>query len=354
MFIASPFVIFICRCTPRWTRWYCFLGLVATAATMLFGSFSTTVTQLIMTQGFLFGITGCFAYCPYMVYIDEWFVRRRGMAYGIVWSAIGFGSAILPLVFENSLATHGFRTTLRIWGAVLCLLSAPIALFIKPRVPYASTTSVPPLKLRCILSKRSIFYQVTNVVQATGYFFPGIYLPTYARGSFAASPFLSTLTLLLANISATIGTIIMGSLTDKVHPTTCNLISGLGACISSLAIWGASSSLGSLYVFCVLYGLFAGSYTSIWSGIMRDVAREAEINGQGFVDQSLIFGWLCIGRGLGNIASGPLSGVLLKGMPWKGRVLGGYGSGYGTLIVYTGVSGLLSGANVVWHALGLV
>ena len=70
-----------------------------------------------------------------------------------------------------------------------------------------------------------------------------------------------------------------------------------------------------------------------------------------FVDPLMVFGFLCIGRGVGNIISGPLSGVLASHMPWQGQVVGGYGSGYGILIVYTGVAGLLGGLNFLWKCL---
>lgn len=42
----------------------------------------------------VFGFGGSLAYCPCTLYTDEWFVRGKGLAYGIVWSAAGFGGAV--------------------------------------------------------------------------------------------------------------------------------------------------------------------------------------------------------------------------------------------------------------------
>lgn len=208
-------------------------------------------------------------------------------------------------------------------------------------------------------------HQLANVIQATGYFLPGIYLPVYAPAQFGASGFLAALTVILVNIAATVGSVLMGSLSDRLHVTTCVLFSALDGTTTALLIWGLSSSLGVLYLFCVAYGLFFGGWTSMWPGIMREEAQraaesassdgaEGQVQGQGNSDPIIVFGWLCVGRGVGNVISGPLSESLLQGMPWQGLARAGYGSEYGSLIVYTGVTGLLSGTGFVWKRLGIL
>jgi MFS family permease len=146
----------------------------------------------------------------------------------------------------------------------------------------------------------------------------------------------------------------MGTLTDRLPATTCILISSVGAAVGVFVIWGLSSSLAVLYVFCVVYGLFAGSFTSTWPGIMRALGRNDGEDADGraaALDPTMIFGWLCAGRGLGSLVSGPLSDALTKGMPWKDHASAAYGSGYGTLIVYTGITAALSCSSFIWKNL---
>ncbi|KAL2144852.1 hypothetical protein VTI28DRAFT_8412 [Corynascus sepedonium] len=371
MYILTPFVIAFSRVRPRWARWFTLSGLVAASLTIALSSLATTAAQLVATQGVLFGIGGCFAYCPSILYIDEWFARRKGMAYGIMWSAAGFGGAILPLLLEVLLAAYGFRTALRVWAAVLFLLAVPLSYFIRPRLPLPSAgaatsgwRSLNTFKnMRQVLSgRRLLLYQLANVVQATGYFLPGVYLPTYARTAFGASAMLAALTVLLVNIAATVSSVVLGSMTDKLPATTCLVLSGVGASVAALTLWGLTSTLAGVYAFCVLYGLFAGGYTSIWPGIMRETTaspprRESEPEGEqidAYVDPSLVFGWLCAGRGIGNVVSGPLSSLLIHGRPWLGQAIGGYGSGYGSLIVYTGISAVVGGSAFFWRRLGML
>ena len=41
--------------------------------------------HLILSQGIGFGIGGCFAYTPTILFMSEWFEKRKGLAFGIVW-----------------------------------------------------------------------------------------------------------------------------------------------------------------------------------------------------------------------------------------------------------------------------
>ncbi|KAF7529170.1 hypothetical protein G7054_g9942 [Neopestalotiopsis clavispora] len=354
MYMGTPVVIALCRLYPRYARWATQAGLFVASLTIALSSFCTTVPQLIAVQGVLFGVGGCVAYCPCVLYIEEWFVRRKGMAYGIMWSAAGFGGVVLPLVLEALLARFGFAGAMRIWSGILFTASFPLAFFVKPRLPAAAAARSRPFDVSGVLTRAFALHQLGNIVQASGFFLPGIYLPSYARSSFGASSFMSALTVLLVNVAATMGSITMGTLTDKVHVTTCIAISTAGTAIGVFLIWGLSSSLPILFLFCIVYGFFAGGWTSIWPGIMRDVARQGEAAGR-YVDPTMVFGWLCVGRGIGNIVSGPLSDSLLaSSKAWVGQATAGFGSGYGSLIVYTGVASLIGGSSFVWKCIGVI
>lgn len=282
------------------------------------------------------------SYCPCNLYIDEWFVRRKGLAFGLVWSASGFGGAVLPLCLEALLQRVGFAKTAQICAGILFGVAAPLSFWIKPRLPYAASRRSRPLDMRFAKSRVFVLYQVANVVEATGYFLPAIYLPTYARVTWGASSFLAALTTILVNVAATVGLVAMGSLSDALPVTTCMLVSACGVGASVFLAWGLATSLSVLYVFCLLYGLFAGAWSAIWPGIMREM-----VAGNAGADPIMVQSHLCIGRGIGNVVSGPLSDALIGRGSWKGKGFAGYGSGFGLLIVYTGVTGLLSGVNFV-------
>lgn len=351
MYLDNALVIAALRLFPRHGRWMTLAGLVVMCVSLALSSLSATVPHLIATQGVLYALGGSVAYCPCILYIDEWFARRKGLAYGIMWSATGFGGVLIPLLLEHLLNTHGFRTTLRIWAGLLFAMSAPLTFFIKPRLPVSQATHSRRLDLRFLLSRPFWLHQAANIVEASGFFLPNVYLPSYAQTHLGASSFLSTLTLLIVNVASVFGCVAMGSLIDRLDAVNCILVSTAGATLGVLVLWGLSSSLPLLYVFCVVYGFFAGSFTSTWPGIMKQVVAAEERRARP-ADPSMIFGCLAAGRGVGNVVSGPLSELLVSGLPWKGRLGSGYGSGHGPLIVFTGVTALLGGASVVWRQFG--
>lgn len=357
MYLDIPVVMGIQRLYPRIGRWSPIIGLLLMCISLAVSSFSNTVGHLIVSQGVFYAIGGSISYCPCLLYMDEWFAKRKGLAYGIMWSGTGLAGFALPLIMEHFLNQYGFRTTLRIWAVSLLILTMPLAYFIKPRLPQSATTHIKPWKLSFALSRTFMLHQLANIIQALGFFLPNIYLPTYAR-SIGASTFMSALTLLLVNVAATVGCAVMGSLTDHFHVTTCLMLSAIGTSVGTFLLWGFATSLPVLFIFCVVYGLFAGPYSSTWTGIMTQVTSEMSTSGQGqsggagTFDPTMVIGVLSTGRGIGNIVSGPLSQALVKGLPWQGKAFGGYGTGYGPLIAFTGATALISGATFVWRRLG--
>lgn len=62
---------------------------------MILASFANTVGQLIVTQGVLFAIGGSLVYSPAFLYLDQWFVRKKGLAYGVMWAGAGASGTYL-------------------------------------------------------------------------------------------------------------------------------------------------------------------------------------------------------------------------------------------------------------------
>lgn len=320
----------------------------------------------------MYAVGGSIAYSPVMLYIGEWFVARKGLAYGLMWAGNGLAGVVLPLLLQSLLDKLGYQTTLRLWSGALFAMTSPLVYFIRPRIPVHGASTTRPWDLRFWRTKTFLCYQFCNIVEATGFFLPSkcrftlqsicgtladqtpkaIYLPSFARTTLGAGSLTSASTVLLVNVASVFGSVAMGWLIDRFHVTTCILVSTIGCVLGVFCVWGLSSSLPTLYFFCITYGLFAGSFSSSWPGVMSEVAR---VGGKryGYVDPTMVFGWLCAGRGVGNVVAGPLSQALLSsGNIWKADY--GYGSGYGGLIVFTGVSALMGGASWIWRRTGIL
>ena len=320
---------------PRLRPWATPSGLTIMCLSLGLGSFSNTVTHLIVTQGIMYSIGGGLAWTPILFYIEEWWVRRRGFAYGATMAGLGLSGAILPVVLQWLLEKYGFRTTLRVCALSFVALNFPVLFFFKPRLPLSHTTQSRGFDLSFWTCTTFLIQQSVVVMQGLGYFLPAIYLPTYAQ-SLGASGLQSTVTIVLLNFAAFVGSLAMGFAVDKWEVTNCIAFTAVGSTLAVFWLWGFATSLPVLYVFCVAYGMFAGCNSSSWSAIMRDTKEQRER-----ADLGMIFAFLSAGKGVANLCSGPLSQVLLRVGNW--RASAAYGTTYGALIVFTGTAALLSG-----------
>jgi len=349
MYLNLIVVFSLLKVWPHLQRWATAGGLIVMCLALGLSSFSNRTTELIVSQGVIYALGGSLTYSPCILYMDEWFDKRKGLAYGIMWAGTGLAGVVLPLIMEWMLREYGFRTTLRVWAVCLFVFTAPLLYFVRPRIPLGPKQRARKIDFTFLSTSTFSIHQACNVIEALGFFLPTIYLPTFARSIGVPSGTLSALTVILFNVASVFGCVFMGSIVDKWHVTTCILISTVGSTISVFVIWGFSNSLAPLYIFCLIYGFFAGSFTSAWPGIMRDVTKKKST-----ADPSIVFACLAAGRGVGNVVSGPLSEALINGFPWRGEAGFAYGSGYGTLIVFTGITALLGGSSIFGKRLGWV
>ncbi|KAE8336928.1 hypothetical protein BDV24DRAFT_141053 [Aspergillus arachidicola] len=347
-YMISPLTFALLQGFPVLKRWCSPAGLLIMCLALVLSSFASNTTHLILTQGIAYGVGGNLAYSPMIIFMNEWFVHKRGLAFGTMWAGTGVSGVVLPLVLQWLLNAYGHKTTLRIWAVTLFLLAAPLLYYVKPRLPISRASSVRAFDLSFLWSHTFLIFQMGNIVEALGYFLPTIYLPTIAR-TLGASSILASLTVILCNLASVFGCIAMGHLVDRYHATTCILVSTIGSTLAVFFLWGFSVSLAPLYMFCVVYGLFAGSFTSTWPAIMNEVVKKSQL-----ADPSIVFGFLATGRGIGNIVSGPLSDALIKGSWSYDPSAFAYGTTYGTLIIFTGITALVGGLSIVGRPLKLI
>lgn len=89
MYLIAPISLYILDAWPSVRRLSSIFGLILVTTALVASSFATEVWQLILTQGILYATGGSFLYAPTMFYLDEWFVKKKGLAFGIMWAGVG-------------------------------------------------------------------------------------------------------------------------------------------------------------------------------------------------------------------------------------------------------------------------
>ncbi|KAI9663525.1 MAG: hypothetical protein M1831_002534 [Alyxoria varia] len=369
MYFGSPVVSSILQKWPRLRRSFCVLGLSVVVLSLVAASFSQSIAHLILTQGVLYGIGGAILYFPAILFLDEWFVRRKGLAYGIMWGGTGASGVIIPFLLQWLLSDYGFRTALRIWAIIMFVLTSPALIWLKPRLPVPRDARPRPNDLTFLRTPAFWVLQTGNVILNLGFFIPSIYIPSYAS-TIHLSSITGTGAISAFNAATLCGAIGSGALIDYLHVTTVILISALGSGVAVLLFWGFATSSGMLYTFALLFGLFAGGFSATWSGCAEALRRKLNHGDRGVhgnavsaadvvgvnVETGMVIAVLGAGKGIGAVVSGPLSEKLLRGAGAGGfaGARGAYGTRYGGLITFTGVTACLGGVSWLGRRIGLI
>lgn len=236
----------------------CIAGLAA-------GSFATDLGGLIVTQGVIYGIGFLIFYYPILSFVNEFWIERRGMAYGLLCSASGVSGVGMPFIITEMLKKYGYPTTLRATAIVIAILTGPLIPSLKGRLPVSSSNAVSATDWRFLKMPLFWVYSLSNLIYGLGFFFPSLYLPSYAT-SISLSATTGALLLALLSVVQVLGQFSFGYLSDRRIPINALLItSTFISALACLTLWRLAHSLAPLIVFALFYGFFGAGYTAMWA-----------------------------------------------------------------------------------------
>ncbi len=357
MYLSMPFLFALF--TRRWaskrqTAALCGAGL--TCVSFLLSSFSTQVWHLVATQGVLASLGCALIYSPTTLSLGEWFnTSNRAVAYGVVLSCKNIVGSACPFLFRVFLDRFSFGTTLRIWTAIAAGTSILGVLLIPTHPSSISPSTHRTRKLPWHFLKHRTFYiySVAIVLQSSGYGIPQTYLNTYAHEVTLLSQTSATLLLTIFNIPGIASSSFFGYLSDnkycRLSATTVTAISAGCSALSAFLLWGLTSqgSMTLLVLFSITFGFFAGGYSATWGGVLNELEQEATQRNEA-IDTGMIYGLLNGARGIGYVSGGLASVPLLKAGSTASLGRFGYGTTYGPLIIFTGLSTIFGGWGLLW------
>ncbi|KAM0750692.1 MFS general substrate transporter [Meredithblackwellia eburnea MCA 4105] len=333
-FILPVVVVMIYRRFPHKSKTIALTAMVVNCSSMLLSSFSTKIWHLICLQGILGGISGCVLYTPVLIWLQEWFVEKRGMASGIINAGTGVGGFVFPYMIGSLLQRYGFAWTIRVWAIFTFVCYSCCLLTLRPRIPITSRRSVklPPIKVSWLLSPVVVIMCITVFIAGLSYFPVALYIPNYTAS--LGGPLQTTTALAILNASITIGALLSGWLSDRYSYSLLMVVMGIVTSATALLMWGFADTLGKTFGFAVIFGLFSGN-TSLWMTVSRDVS------GTNLQKSSLVFCSFCIARGIASVL-GPLiaSSLYRKSDSMKIATWGRFG--FSQVIIFVGAMAIAS------------
>ncbi|KAL1742539.1 major facilitator superfamily domain-containing protein [Schizophyllum fasciatum] len=319
---------------PHMRRPAVWVGAALCSVSLFGASYTTQIAALFGLQGVVYAIGGSLLYFSTIFYMNEWFYRLRGTASGIVFAGTAAGGLILPLVFPPLIANYGAPKTLRIFSIAIACMLLPIMPFIKGRLPPRVYGPAPRASNRGWLKNPSFWlYTAVNLIQGFGYFMPVVWLPTFAS-DLSLSSLKSAAALAALNGASVVGGLIMGYLSDHFNAWLLALGSLVATALATFILWGAFGyTFAGLIAFGIAYGIVAGSFSSLWISFARMYAKEEP----GLA--TTLFGYICLGRGIGNVLSTPIATALIGNSAHTSMNSSGFSVGGGrfeSMIIYSG------------------
>ena len=354
MYLSMPILSTVLD-SGRWAKWprsVAISGIFLSSAAFLLSSWSTQVWHLIALQGVVAALGGAMLFSPATLFLDEYFRHgNRATAYGVSLSSKNIVGTACPFLMYALLTRLGFRTALRVWAGIT-LVSGLFGLFIIPKSCTVATSRRPRKVPWTFLKHRTFYiYAIGNAVFSSGYGLPQTYLSQYASNLLHLSNIVSSLMIAIFNVPGIISCVGFGLLSDKfgLSASTNTQISTMASGLCVFFLWGFKSHQvpALLILFSIGYGFFAGGYSSTWGGWMNELEHEASEKNE-VINTGMLYGLMNGARGVGYVVGG-LAGVeLLKAGAVGLSPKWAYGTNYGALILFTGISSIFGGWATLW------
>lgn len=308
-YLGMPFVNAIVLRWPQYQRQLCLFGWLLCVLGLVGASFATKVWQLLLFQGLIYGIGWVVCYTPFLFMLNGWFIKKRGLAYGILFGASGVSGLVIPLVVGHILDRFGFRVALRVYAIVTVFVSIPGFFLIKPRIKPSITppTASELHKLagesdsiwRVVQSPHFAVFTAAIFIQGLAFFLPNVFLPSYAIS--LSLPLASANSLLaLLSLSQVVGQLTMGYVSDTFNPYYPTSIAALASGLGAVFLWGPAKGMWRLVPFALLWGFFSASYSVLYMSVCTFLTKDPAL-------AMTVYGVFSFERGMANILEGPIS-----------------------------------------------
>ncbi|CBQ67887.1 related to Monocarboxylate transporter 1 [Sporisorium reilianum SRZ2] len=258
-------------------------GSVITFVAMLGVSFCSTLVQLIVVQGVLFGLGGSMLFLPGCALVNQYFDRRKGTAMSVIIGAASFGGIVWPLVLQALFDQPriGFGWGVRIVAFLMAVLLIISNALMRPRLPPLDKSLHQPWSQAWTLLTQDPSY--TLFVVGVAVLFMNFFVPFFSIASYAKkvgfTPSMATHMVAIMNAASMIGRLASGPLADRYGRFNVLSLFGLASFLSLVLFWplpGLTLTKAGVYALSITYSVVSGgSIATVASCVAQISPRNA-------------------------------------------------------------------------------
>ena len=298
------------RFGPRLVMTAC--GLFLGAGYLLMSQISA-VWQLYLFFGVIVGAGLSAGVIPLLSAVARWFVKRRGMMTGIIYSGAGVGMIIMPPMARWLISIYDWRTAYIILGIIALVFIVLAAQFLRRDpvqmglLPYGEEeikreSSIPEATGLSLAeaSHTGQFWIVCAILFSMGFWLQAVlvHIAPYATDIGISPTVAATILAVIGGLTIP-GKLILGSAGDRIGNRLAFVVCFI--LISAALFWlVAAKELWMLYLFAAIFGFSEGGGAALYSPI---VAELFGLSSHGVILGVAIFGF-SIGGTIGPLMAG--------------------------------------------------
>lgn len=208
--------------------------------------------------------------------LTTWFLKKRGLALGIMAAGSGLGGIIIPIMASHLIPEIGFAWAMRTIAFMLFALLVTATLTVTSRVP----TSPRPLRLKVIFEpftdSRFVVLTISSFTFFMGMFIPINFIEIQAIAN-GMSTRLAGYIVPILNVGSVFGRVIPGILADKYGKFNIQALCCTVAGILVLALGLPASGNAAYIAYAASYGFASGAYVSLYPAQTAQISEVHQI-----------------------------------------------------------------------------
>jgi len=296
-------------------------------AGFLLGGSAASLWYFSLVQGLFVGMLGSSAsFAPLMANTSLWFLKRRGIAVGIVASGNYLAGAIWPPLVRHWVDAYGWRDTMMGIGLFCLITMLPLAPFLRRRAPdedgrpQAASGSVQSPESNLGISANALLALLcmAGLACCIAMAMPQVHIVAYCTDlGYGAVKGAQMLSVMLA--SGVVSRLVFGVISDRIGGLRTLL---LGSALQGVALilFIPFQDLASLFGVSALFGLFQGGIVPAYAIIVREYfAPQVAATRVGIVIMFTLAGMAIGGWMSGWIfdLSGSYEAAFINGIGWN-------------------------------------
>ncbi|MFL6808547.1 MAG: MFS transporter [Bradyrhizobium canariense] len=303
------------------------ISIVVLVSAFVLAGLSTALWQFIAIS-FLTGLGASVTFAPLMAEASHWFARYRGLAVTIVASGNYVAGAVWPPLINWGAQTYGWRMTHFAIATFAGLAMTVLLLVLRQRMGGSAArdhTNAPPPQVDLGLSDNALtaVLSIAAVACCVAMAMPQVHIVAYCGDlGYGAARGAEMLSLMMAfGIVSRIGS---GFVADRYGGIVTLMIGSIAQAVA-LFFYLFFTSLPSLYLISVMFGLFQGGIVPSYAIIVREAMPASEAATRvGIVIFASVFGMSFGGWVSGVIfdATGSYAAAFANGVAWNALNIG--------------------------------